>query len=370
MKLKKSLAMLLALLLILALSACGSSPPPSPSAAPTSAPAEGTDAPTPEPTEAPEETPTAEPTATAEPTPTETATPEPSPTAEVDSAGAGALVFDIYGGEARRDINFDGTDEEITFTSGASKSTLEIDGKQYEVAKPKLAGVFAITDIDTSDKILEFVFTDAYDEDLADSEKASSWLYWWNGSKLMLMGGLMDVKFDGAWRSSFKAADVIDGKGQVNCLARTQELTDIWYIAYYKTTGTGRKLYEWRHTATPVNEVGELTCKTVCLIQSNHDESGRDKNKYATSEYDYYWIPTLSPTTLGRVQDPAAGIKVIARPGDKLTIIGTYGPTWFKVKTQDNITGWIHCKHGNVGAYNATMGWTAQDMFEGLISAG
>lgn len=364
---KKTLALALAILAALTFTGCDSlvptaMPSPTQSAVPTEAPTPAPTAePTMEPTAAPTETPTEEPTAT--PEPTETAE-------EVDSAGSGDLIFDIYTDSANRDINFDGTAESIAFVSGADKAVLTIDGTDYVVAKANLAQRFAITDIDTGDKYMEFVFTDAYSDDLADSEKAYSWLYWWDGSKLLLMGGLMDVKFDGAWRSSFKVNDVIDGEGQVFALARTQELTDIWYTAYYKTTGTGRKLYEWRHTAEPVNEVEKLTCKTVCLLQANHDETGRDKNKYASSEYDYYWIPTLSPTTLGRVLDPAEGIKVIAQPGDKLTIIGTYGPTWFKVKTQDGIVGWIYCKGGKVGAYNATMGWTASDMFTGIVVAG
>lgn len=280
------------------------------------------------------------------------------------------MLFDIYQSSAQADINFDGTLEDITFTSGADKSVLQIDGASYDVPKPNLAQLFALTDIDTTDKYMEFVFTDAYDADLADSEKAFSWLYWWNGSKLIPMGGLMDVKFDGEWRSSFKASDVIDGKGQVSCLARSQELTDIWYIADYRTTGSNRKLYEWRHTATPANEVDKLTCKTVCAIFADHKEVKRDDPTYMNSEYDNYWIPSLDPYTLGRVPNPAEGIKIIAQPGDKLTILGTYGPTWFRVKTQDGIVGWIYCKGKHVGAYYQTVGWTADDMFDGLVNAG
>jgi hypothetical protein len=64
------------------------------------------------------------------------------------------------------------------------------------------------------------------------------------------------------------------------------------------------------------------------------------------------------------------GIKVIAQAGEKLEIVGVYGPTWFKVKTHDGLVGWIFCKDGNVGAYHATVGWTAQSMFDGLVVAG
>jgi hypothetical protein len=367
---KKQLAILLAILAAIAFTGCDIlAPEPSPTPTPT---ATATATETPAPTETPPAatTPAVE-TPTPTPEPETTPTPEPTEAADApDSAGQGDLIFDIYQSQALRDIDFDGTDESIAFESGSDKSVLTIDGTEYEVAKPNLAKLFAVTDIDTSDKYMEFVFTDEYDADLADGEKAYSWLYWWNGSKLMLMGGLMDVKFDGAWRDSFKTADVIDGEGTVYGLARTQELTDIWYVAYFKTTGTGRKLYEWRHTAAPVNEVGELTCKTVCLLQTNHDETSRDVNKYTTSEYDNYWIPTVAPTTQGRVLNPAEGIQVIAQSGEKLTIVGTYGPTWFKVKTHDGLVGWIYCKDGHVGAYHATTGWTAEDMFDGIVVAG
>lgn len=365
MAMKRILAAAFVTMLVLSVAGCSLfEPAPTPAASPTAAP---TDAPTAPPEITPAATATPEPPT---PSPTPSPTPVPSPTAEgPDSAGA-SVLFDIYQSSALVDINKDGTPEDITFTSGADKSTLEINGTAYDVPKPGLAQLFAVMDMDTSDKILELVFTDKYNANLADSEKAFSWMYWWNGSKLISMGGLMDVKFDGNWRSAFKAEDVTDGKGQVFCLTRTQELTDIWYVAYYKTTGNDRKLYEWRHTAEPVNELEPLTCKTVCLLQSNHDETSRDHNKYANSMYDYYWIPTLEPTTLGRIADPDEGIKLIARPDDKLTITGTYGPTWFKVKTQDGYVGWIYCKDKKVGAYNATVGWTAEDMFDGLVSAG
>jgi hypothetical protein len=359
---KKILALLFAAMVVISFSGCGSPPPTaSPTASPTAA-ALPTDTPAPTDTLAP---------ATSEPSALPTETPLPSPTAEdADSAGSGSVLFDIYQSAASVDINKDGTAEEITFTSGDDKSVLQIDGTSYDVPKPRLAQLFAVTDIDTTDKYLEFVFTDKYDAGLADSEKAFSWMYWWNGTKLILMGGLMDVKFDGAWRSTFKAADCVSGKdGQVACLTNSTELTDIWYIAWYRPAGKDRKLSEWRHTAAPVNEVGQLTCKTVCLLQTNHDETSRN-NTYMNSEFDYYWIPTLSPTTLGRVLNPAPGIKIIAQVGEKLTIMGTYGKTWFKVKTHDGYIGWIYCKGKHVGGYYTSMGWTAEDMFDGLVSAG
>lgn len=351
---KKVLAILFAAMLVISFSGCDSpSPSPSVSAAPS----------TPEPTDLPVESPTIMPTAT--PSPTPEVTPEPSPTAEApDSAGSGDVLFDIYQSWALRDINLDGTDEDIKFTSGEAKSILQINGTSIDVPKPNLAQLFAITDIDTSDKILELVFTDKYDPEIADSEKAFSWVYWWNGTKLLFMGGMMDMKFAGDWRSTFKAADFTNGKGQASCLTRTEELTDIWYIANYRPSGSARKLSEYRHTAAPVNEVGQLTCKTYCLIQTDHVDT------YMSSMYDYYWIPTLPPTTLGRVLNPDTGIKIIAQPGDKLAITGTYGKTWFKVKTQDGHQGWIYCKDKKVGAYFATKGWTAEDMFDGLVVAG
>jgi hypothetical protein len=288
-----------------------------------------------------------------------TATPEAP-----DVAGAGDVLFDIYKFSAARDINKDGTDEAIKFTKGASKSKLTINGKAYDVPKAHLAQLFAITDVNKSDKILELVFTEEYDAGLADSEKAFSYLYWWNGTKLVYMGGLMDVKFAGGWRTSFKASAYFNGIGQVTCLTRTEELTDLWYMGHYKPKGTDRKLVEYSYTAKPLGDVTKLTCKKFCLIQT------KAVNTYMSSEYDYYWIPTLSPTTDGRIHNPAPGLVIIAQPGEKLTITGVYGKYWVRVKTYDGYQGWIYCKDKKVGAYFFTMGWTAEDMFDGLISAG
>jgi hypothetical protein len=356
---KKALAILFAAMLVISFSGCET---PSPSPTPTASPAPATPAP---PTETPTVAPTPTPSPT--PTPTPTATPVPSPTAEApDSAGSGSVLFDIYQSWALVDINKDGTAEDIKFTSGGAKSVLEINGTAYNIAKPNLAQLFAVTDINTSDNILELVFTDNYDAGLADSEKAFSWVYWWNGTKLIYMGGLMDIKFAGAWRSTFVAKDHFNGKGVITCLMRSTNLTDIWYMGHYKPSVdyTDRRLVEYYFITVPINEVGPLTCKTVCLIQKKYEDT------YFNSMYDYYWIPTLAPTTLGRILDPDTGIKIIVRPGETLTITGVYGSRWFRVKTFDGYQGWIYCKDKKVGAYNATMGWTADDMFDGLMSAG
>jgi hypothetical protein len=349
-------------MLVLSFSGCEtpSAEPPATTAPATVSP---TDSPTPEPTP----TPTPEPTPT--PTPEPTDTPEPSPTAESpDSAGSGSVLFDIYQSWALVDINKDGTAEDIKFTSGAAKSAVEINGKSFSISKPHLAQLFAVTDIDTSDKILELVFTDAYDAGLADSEKAFSWVYWWDGTKLIYMGGLMDIKFAGAWRAAFVAKDHFNGKKVITCLMRSTELTDVWYMGHYQPSvdHADRRLVEYYFVTVPINEVGQLTVKAghVCLIQKKYEDT------YFNSMYDYYWIPTLAPTTLGRILDPAAGIKIIERAGEKLTITGVYGYKWFRVKTHDGYQGWIYCKGKKVGAYYGVMGWTADDMFDGLMNAG
>jgi hypothetical protein len=86
--------------------------------------------------------------------------------------------------------------------------------------------------------------------------------------------------------------------------------------------------------------------------------------------YDYYWIPTLKPTTKGRIHEPDEGIEIIVRPGDKLTVTGVYGKYWHRVKTADGYQGWIYVRDNHVGAYFATMGWTITDMYNGIIVAG
>jgi hypothetical protein len=363
MAMKRIFAVVCVVMLVVSFTGCSLLEP-----APTATPSP-TVAPTAEPSPTPEPSPEPTPSLTPEPSPTPELTPTPEPTAvsEVpDSAGSTGVLFDIYQSHAVVDIDGDGTAEDIKFTSGASKSVLEINGTAFDVKKPNLAQMFAITDIDTTDKILELVFTDSYNADLADSEKASSWVYWWNGTKLISMGGLMDIKFAGSWRTSFVAKNYFNGKGQITCLMRSTHLTDIWYMGHYKPSvdNADRRLVEYYFDTVPINEVGPLTCKKVCLIQKKHEDT------YMNSAYDYYWIPTLAPTTLGRIPNPDDGIKIIARPGDVLTVTGVYGYKWVKVKTTDGYEGWIYCKDHKVGAYFATMGWKADDMFDGIVVAG
>ncbi len=297
----------------------------------------------------------------APPTPAPTPTPSPLPTPETpDSAGSGDVIFDIYRNKAVRDINSDAVEENIVFVAGETDSKLFINEKPYDVPKAGLAQLFAITDVKKGDKILEFVFTDKYNPSLPQGKYAFSYLYWWNGTDLLFMGGLMDVKFDQGWRSAFKSVDHFDAKGLVMCLTDTDELTYLLYMGHYNPAGSKRVLEETRYTAGIVGETKKLKCKKPCLLLKNITDD------YYNSAYDYYWIPTLWPYTAGRVPNVSEGIAIIAQTNEYLTITRVYGKRWFKLKTSDGYQGWIYCNNKEVSAYTFTMGWKAGDMFSGL----
>jgi hypothetical protein len=260
---------------------------------------------------------------------------------------------------AGRDINYDGTDELITFTSGEDSSVLNINGTDYEVPKPGLAQCFAITDVNKKDKILEILFTDRYDPDLPEGKYAFSHLYWWNGTELIFMGGLMDVKFDGEWRIGFQPTEHFDSNNTVMCLTDTDELTYLLYMGHYKPSGNKRKLEEVKYSTAPIGDVKKLKCKKPVLLL---EELTSD---YFNSAYDYYWTPSIWPYTAGRVPHVSEGVEIIAQPGEWLSIIKVYGKYWFKLKTSDGYSGWLKITNGKP-TLDPTVGWTLSDIFEGL----
>ena len=119
---------------------------------------------------------------TVEPT-QQAATPQPTQFGETpDQAGVGGVKFDIYQREALVDLDGNGQPEQITFSAGDASSTLRINGTEFTIDNEGLAQLFAVTDVDSADNILELAFTEKY-SDLADSEKAYTWLYWWDGTQ-------------------------------------------------------------------------------------------------------------------------------------------------------------------------------------------
>lgn len=300
---------------------------------------------------------TAEPSESASPSETATAAEIP------DKAGDDMVMFDIYKSHAEADLNKDGTMEQIEFEAGDSYSTLTINGTGYAVKKASLAQVFAITDVDASDNTLGVAVTDKYDSGLADSEKAFTWLYWWNGSKLINMGGLMDVKFDGAWRTGFDPKKYFNGKGQVTCLARTQEFSDVWYNGHYKPSGSSRMLKEITYAAKPVNEQESLKLKHLCVLLKHAD------SKYFGSAYSVMWDYASGYATLGRDYSDEA-VSFIPQQGEKLKIVSVLGQNWFKLKASDGKTGWLKCVDMKIQGYYQVMHYKANDIFEGIVVAG
>lgn len=290
--------------------------------------------------------------------------PEPSAFGETpDKAGDDEDMFDIYESEASADLNQDGTPEEIKFTAGSSKSTLEINGKSYTVKHGGLAQLFAVTDVNKSDDILELAFTWKYDSDLADSEKAFTYLYWWTGSKLIEMGSLMDVKFAGGWRDDFDPKDHFDGKGLITCLARTEHFSDTWYKGRYKCKGSDRKLSEELYATKPVNQQERMTLKHDCLLLKHGD------SKYFKSAYAAMWDDAGAYGIFDRNYSDEA-VSFIPQTGEQLKIVGVIGKNWFKMEASDGKKGWLKCIDKKVQGYYQVMGIDAYDIFEGIVVAG
>ena len=307
--------------------------------------------------------PTATPAPTASPEPTPTLEPTPVPFGEApDQAGHAGILFDIYISRALVDLNQDGMMEEVEFVAGAATSELRINGASYTVNLANLAQRFGITDVDGDDAILELAFTDPYAE-LADSEKAYTYVYWWSGTQLIKMGGLMDVKFDGAWRTDFDPADHFDGNGMTLCLARTEELTDIWYIGHYLCDGTERKLKEKNYSTQAVYPVDPLVLKSYIVLLNNIDSS------YFTSEYYVIWDYASGYSTLDRNYTDSI-VSFIPQEGETLEVIRVYGKYWFKLQASDGKAGWLKCMDKKVQGYYQVMGITAFDIFDGILIAG
>lgn len=303
------------------------------------------------------------------PTPSETVGPSESvaPTASAfgetpDQAGDNAVPFDIYKSKGLVDLNQDGTPEQLEFTANAASSVFSINGTAYTINKSGLAQLFAITDVDKSDKILEIAFTDKYG-DLADSEKAFTWLYWWNGTKLISMGGLMDVKFDGAWRSGFDPKKHFDGQGLVTCLTRTQNFSDVWYNGHYRCSGTNRKLKEERYATKPLNQQEPLALKEYCVLLKHAD------SKYFGSKYYVMWDYASGTSTFPRDYSDDA-IAFIPQAGEQLKIVGVLGPYWFRLQAADGKKGWLKCIGMKIQGYYQVMHYNANDIFDGIIIAG
>jgi len=337
--------LLFALVLVVLLAACGTPPNPTLSEQPsaTSAPPVSTPSPTPQPTPSP--------------------VPTPTPFGEMpDSVGDNGILFDIYTHRAEVDLNFDGTAELLEFTADAGQSNLTIGGVSYTIDFAALSQSFAVTDIDTSDSILELCFTDLYYE-LADGEQPCSYLYWWDGTDLTYMGLVLGLAFDGAWRADLHPADFFDGQGLVQYVTRTTDFTDVWYMGHFLCDGAERKLKEKAYVTEPLYDVDPLTLKTfiVLLKEINSDYF----------EFDYYviWDYASGYATLPRDYSDDI-VSFIPQEGETLTVVRVYGQHWFKLRASDGKTGWLKCVDGKIQGIWQVMKWDAFDIFDGIVIAG
>ncbi len=342
---KKCVLLVLAAVLFITLASCGTEPEPTQTPKPTN------------------EAPAATVTPSSTPVSTPSATPSPTPFGEIsDAAGENGILFDIYQQRAGADLNCDGTAEQIEFTAGEHESTLSINGTAYLVGYAALAQCFAVTDIDTADSILELGFTDQYYE-LADSEQAFTYLFWWDGTKLYDMGPVEGLKFDGPWRADLHPADFFDGKGLVQYVTRTTEFTDVWYTGHFLCDGAERKLKEDFYASDPLYEPDPLTLKTYCVLLKEID------SEYFKDEYSVIWDYGSGYGTFGRDYSDEI-VAFIPQEGETLNVVRVYGQYWFKLKASDGKTGWLKCVDGKIQGIYQVMGWEAFDVFDGIVIAG
>lgn len=297
----------------------------------------------------------------------------PTPTLfgeEPDHAGSGDILFDIYQHTALADLNCDGAPEEITFTAGGSSSTLQIGANTYTIDRENQAQLFAVTDVDITDSILELAFTDEYNGDIGDTEFVFTYLYWWNSeeNKLIKMGDLMDMKFSGAWRSDFDPAENLDAHGIVMCLTRTQNFSDVWYTGHYKPNGADRKLKEDLYAAPVLNHQEPLKLKSFIILLKNIN------NDYFKDTYDVMWDYASGCGGLSWEERDYSNdfVAFLPQAGEELTIVKVYGKMWFKLKAADGKQGWLKCEDMKVYGYWPVMGqnYTADNLFEGIMVAG
>ncbi len=355
---KKIFIFALVFIMLLYLPACSITFTPvsqTPSPTVSSVPADETLAP-------PEETVTPEP----EVSPLQSAPPTPQFGEEPDHAGSAEMLFDIYQHTALVDMNLDGTPEQLTFTAGGGSSQLQINDEVYTIERDNQAQLFAVTDVDVSDSILELAFTDEYSDDLADTEFAFTYLYWWNGTELIRMGGLMDMKFAGAWRSAFDPAEHFDAHGTVMCLTRTEHFSDAWYTGHYMPNGANRKLKEDNYAAPVLFNQEPLTLKHYIILLKNIDTTLFD------FAYEVCWDYASGSGGYGFESRDFSDdyVSFIPQAGEELTIIKVYGKKWFKLKAADGKQGWLKCEDGKVFNYWKVMRYTAEDLFDGIVIAG
>ena len=377
------LFMLIAFLALRSAAACSLWPVPSSSAAtsstaasaePTeSAAATATPAPTVSPVPTPNPTPTATPVPSPAPSPTPTVTPTPSPTpsptptpdpyaATPDQAGTDTVLFDIYQDRALADLNQDGTMERIEWVAGSSSSELRINDVPYAIPTAGLAQLFAVTDIDRSDGLLEIVLTEPYAE-LADTEFPYSHFFWWDGSDAISMGSVSELKFHGAWRAAFNPAAFLDGDGLIMTRARSIELTDVWYTGHYIVEGAQRAIREKAYATAPLYPVEPLTARHDILLLKRID------SQYFGSDYAVLWDFASGTATLDRDYSDDI-ISFLPRAGESLQVVRIYGKYWFKLQAADGKSGWLKCVGGQVQGYYQVMGLTAADLFDGIFMAG
>ncbi|MDP2892249.1 MAG: hypothetical protein Q8O09_03845, partial [Bacillota bacterium] len=173
-------------------------------------------------------------------------------------------------------------------------------------------------------------------------------------------------KFDGAWRGTFNAADHFKADNFVLCLARTTEFTDVWYTGKYQPNGTARKLKEVRYPTKPLNMPIDLSVKPgmACILLAHADST------FFGSAYNVMWDYACWPHIEGRAIAPTADIVIITLGPEPVKLVGVLGPNWFKLETADHYKGWVKVVDGKVQGYWHVMGYTADDIFDGIIIAG
>jgi hypothetical protein len=304
------------------------------------------------------------------PTPPSLHTPTPFTPDVPDKAGTDSVLFDIYHRQALVDLNGDGILDQIVYNPGDGR--IAINGIDYSVKWfEQIGDSFAITDINRTDGLLEIVITmpdiDSLYEDYEILYYMSSHVYWWNGTNLKDMGKVGNLSFDGHYRSGLNPEKFFDGAGLVKGVAFTNEFSPIYYTAHYLPDGADRKLKEDNYVTKILSSQPNYVLKpdNYCLLLN--DITTHLYSYEHNADWDYASYLHSLPRTPNPYGDGT--ITVVAQPGEVLVPVRVYGMYWIKLKTSDNLQGWIKCKDGKILNYYQIMNLTADDMFEDLHMA-
>ena len=214
------------------------------------------------------------------------------------------------------DLNGDGRQDSLLYTTDHTRFTLTINGVTYQGKGDYLVDSFAIVDIDIEDSLYEIVVSD-----LGPSDDPNSTFFVYDDM------GLEEI---GRTNSLFDSGIILDGYGNLNVLTRGSILhTWFFYVQYHLDNNHHIQLVEDKIYTTS----GSLYLRKPLTVFENRDENS------ATSVFKQY---------------------------STVDIVGTDNKRWCLVKDEDSREGWFYVdRHSGI---NGTR-FPAYDVFYGLSFA-